>query len=102
MAALAPRRPSLGWQKIKIQRIESEEARQVCFSKSRASFFEKASELCILCSADAAAVVFSPTAKAYSFGQPSVECILERFLQESATTETQQGRVRVNGGMVGS
>uniref|UniRef100_A0A0E0JUB4 MADS-box domain-containing protein n=1 Tax=Oryza punctata TaxID=4537 RepID=A0A0E0JUB4_ORYPU len=96
-AAPARRRPSLGRQKIEIRRIESEEARQVCFSKRRAGFFKKASELSILCSADVAAVVFSPAGKAYSFGHPSVECLLERFLQESSPAT----RVRVNGGMVG-
>ncbi|KAB8110428.1 hypothetical protein EE612_047672, partial [Oryza sativa] len=61
----------------------------VCFSKRRASFFEKASELSILCSTSVASVVFSPAAKAYSFGQPSVEYILEHFLQKSASAETQ-------------
>uniref|UniRef100_A0A0E0LYB9 MADS-box domain-containing protein n=1 Tax=Oryza punctata TaxID=4537 RepID=A0A0E0LYB9_ORYPU len=84
-AAAARRRPSLGRQKIEIRRIESEEARQVCFSKRRAGFFKKASELSILCSAEVAAVVFSPAGKAYSFGHPSVECLLDRFLSLPAT-----------------
>ncbi|PUZ46628.1 hypothetical protein GQ55_7G096700 [Panicum hallii var. hallii] len=78
-----PRRPSLGRQKIEIRRIESDEARQVCFSKRRAGLFKKASELSILCSADVAAVVFSPAGKAFSFGHPSVESILDRFLDSS-------------------
>ncbi|KAF0933665.1 hypothetical protein E2562_018895 [Oryza meyeriana var. granulata] len=105
MTAPAParRRPSLGRQKIEIRRIESEEARQVCFSKRRAGFFKKASELSILCSTDVAAVVFSPAGKAYSFGHPSVECLLERFLESESSlpaTATQQGKARVKG-MVG-
>ncbi|KAM0878114.1 hypothetical protein ACQ4PT_035082 [Festuca glaucescens] len=69
----------MGRQKIEIRRIESEEARQVCFSKRRAGLFKKASELAILCGAEVAAVVFSPAGKAFSFGHPSVEAILERF-----------------------
>jgi hypothetical protein len=77
---MAPRRPSLGRQKIEIRRIESDEARQVCFSKRRAGLFKKASDLSTLCGADVAAVVFSPAGKAFSFGHPSVESILERFL----------------------
>ena len=35
----------MGRQKIEIRKIESEEARQVCFSKRRAGLFKKASEL---------------------------------------------------------
>ncbi|CAL4899871.1 unnamed protein product [Urochloa decumbens] len=78
-----PRRPSMGRQKIEIRRIESDEARQVCFSKRRAGLFKKASELSILCGADVTAVVFSPAGKAFSFGHPSVESILDRFLDTS-------------------
>jgi hypothetical protein len=77
--AMARRRTSMGRQKIEIRRIESEEARQVCFSKRRAGLFKKASELAILCGAEVAAVVFSPAGKAFSFGHPSVEAIIERF-----------------------
>ncbi|XP_062191371.1 agamous-like MADS-box protein AGL29 [Phragmites australis] len=80
---MAPRRPSMGRQKIEIRRIESDEARQVCFSKRRAGLFKKASELSILCGAEVAAVVFSPAGKAFSFGHPSVESILDRFLASS-------------------
>uniref|UniRef100_A0A0E0N8A2 MADS-box domain-containing protein n=1 Tax=Oryza rufipogon TaxID=4529 RepID=A0A0E0N8A2_ORYRU len=105
VAAPSRRRPSLGRQKIEIRRIESEEARQVCFSKRRAGFFKKASELSILCSADVAAVVFSPAGKAYSFGHPSVECLLERFLPDSSSGAAARVRRGANnnggGGMVG-
>lgn len=83
---MAPRRPSMGRQKIEIRRIESDEARQVCFSKRRAGLFKKASELSTLCGADVAAVVFSPAGKAFSFGHPSVESILDRFLASSPSS----------------
>jgi hypothetical protein len=65
------RRTTTGRQKIEIRPIESEDARQVCFSKRRVGLFKKASELTILCGAEAAAVVFSPAGKAFSFGNPS-------------------------------
>uniref|UniRef100_J3L8G0 MADS-box domain-containing protein n=1 Tax=Oryza brachyantha TaxID=4533 RepID=J3L8G0_ORYBR len=91
MVAPVRRRPSLGRQKIEIRRMESEEARQVCFSKRRAGFFKKARELSILCGADVAAAVFSPAGKAYSFSHPSVECLLERFLDSSSPPTQQQG-----------
>ncbi|XP_010238576.1 agamous-like MADS-box protein AGL61 [Brachypodium distachyon] len=80
------RRPttSLGRQKIEIRRIDSDEARQVCFSKRRAGLFKKASELSILCGAQVAAIVFSPAGKAFSFGTPSVDAVLDRFLGGAA------------------
>ncbi|XP_004977852.1 MADS-box transcription factor 47-like [Setaria italica] len=56
---------------------------EICFSKRRAGLFKKASELSILCGADIAAVVFSPADKAFSFGHPSVESILDLFLDTS-------------------
>jgi hypothetical protein len=88
---MAPRRTSMGRQKIEIRRIESEEARQVCFSKRRAGLFKKASELAILCGAEVAAVVFSPAGKAFSFGHPSVEAILERFAPTGAAAAAAAG-----------
>ncbi|KAK1626325.1 hypothetical protein QYE76_000640 [Lolium multiflorum] len=81
----------MGRQKIEIRRIESEEARQVCFSKRRAGLFKKASELAILCGAEVAAVVFSPAGKAFSFGHPSVEAILERFVAPTGAAAAAAG-----------
>ncbi|CAA6661691.1 unnamed protein product [Spirodela intermedia] len=72
----------MGRQKIEIKRIENEEARQVCFSKRRSGLFKKASELSILCGAEIGVVVFSPAGKVFSFGHPSVESVVDRFLGE--------------------
>ncbi|KAM0824030.1 hypothetical protein ACQ4PT_070482 [Festuca glaucescens] len=77
--AMAPRRTSIGRQRIDIRPIENHEARQVCFSKRRTGLFNKASELAIMCGAELAAVVFSPGGKAFTFGDPSVDAILQRF-----------------------
>ncbi|XP_043692818.1 agamous-like MADS-box protein AGL62 [Telopea speciosissima] len=74
------RKRSLGRQKIEIKRINSEASRQVTFSKRRAGLFKKASELCILCGAETAILVFSPAGKVFSFGHHSVGSIIERFL----------------------
>ncbi|KAF9596957.1 hypothetical protein IFM89_014601 [Coptis chinensis] len=73
------RKPSMGRQKIEIKRIEQEDSRQVTFSKRRAGLFKKASELCILCGAEIAIIVFSPAGKVFSFGHPSVESVTNRF-----------------------
>lgn len=74
------RKPSIGRQKIEIKRITDEEARQVCFSKRRAGLFKKANELSVLCGAEIAIIVFSPAGKPFSFGHPSVDFIVNRFL----------------------
>ncbi|KAK4284446.1 hypothetical protein QN277_001278 [Acacia crassicarpa] len=74
------RRRSKGRQKIEIKKMENESNLQVTFSKRRAGLFKKASELCTLCGVEVAIIVFSPGEKAYSFGHPSVDTVLDRFL----------------------
>ncbi|XP_042507020.1 agamous-like MADS-box protein AGL61 [Macadamia integrifolia] len=70
----------MGRQKIEIKRINCEASRQVTFSKRRVGLFKKASELCTLCGAQTAILVFSPAGKVFSFGHPGVESIIERYL----------------------
>ncbi|KAL4178565.1 hypothetical protein AMTRI_Chr13g115690 [Amborella trichopoda] len=69
----------MGRCKIEIKKIDDREARQVCFSKRRAGPFKKASELCILCGAEVAVIVFSLASKAYTFGHPCVDSVLDCF-----------------------
>ena len=71
---------SMGRKKIQIKPIENEAARQACFSKRRQGLFKKASELSILCGAMVAAVVFSGSGRSFSFGHPSIDEIISRFL----------------------
>jgi len=54
----------------------------VTFSKRRSGLFKKASELCTLCGADVALVVFSPGEKVFSFGHPNVDTIIDRYLSQ--------------------
>ncbi|EEF40284.1 mads box protein, putative [Ricinus communis] len=70
----------LGRQKIAIEKISKKTHLQVTFSKRRAGLFKKASELCTLCGVEIAILVFSPANKAFSFGHPEVESVLDRFL----------------------
>lgn len=84
MATKRQRKPSIGRQKIEIKRIENEEARQVCFSKRRAGLFKKANELSILCGAQVSLLVFSPAGKPFSFGHPSVDHVVDRYLMGRA------------------
>ena len=57
--------------------------RQVTFSKRRIGLFTKASELCTLCNAYVAVVIFSSSNKVYSCGHPSAELIVDKFLGEN-------------------
>ncbi|XP_038681226.1 agamous-like MADS-box protein AGL62 [Tripterygium wilfordii] len=73
-------RTSRGRQKVEMKKMENESNLQVTFSKRRTGLFKKACELCTLCGADVAIIVFSPGNKVFSFGHPDVETIIDRFL----------------------
>lgn len=72
----------MGRRKIEMKMVKDRNSRQVTFSKRRAGLFKKAHELAILCAAQIAIVVFSPGGKPFSFGNPSVESLSERFLDD--------------------
>ena len=78
------RRGGSGRKKIVIRRIEQEDARFVCYSKRRQGFFNKATDLAVLTGARVAALAFSPRGRAFSFGHPSVDSVVERFLAGEA------------------
>ncbi|XP_019169968.1 PREDICTED: agamous-like MADS-box protein AGL62 [Ipomoea nil] len=78
MAAAA--RTSKGRQRVEMVKMTNENNLQVTFSKRRAGLFKKASELSTLCGVEVAIVVFSPGKKVFSFGHPSVEAVVEKFL----------------------
>uniref|UniRef100_M1DV79 Mads box protein n=1 Tax=Solanum tuberosum TaxID=4113 RepID=M1DV79_SOLTU len=52
----------------------------VTFSKRRAGLFKKACKLCTLCGAEIAYVIFSYDGKVFSFGHPSMDTLVERYL----------------------
>ncbi|GER49134.1 MADS-box transcription factor [Striga asiatica] len=60
-------------------KMSNESNLQVTFSKRRAGLFKKASELCTLCGVEAAIVVFSPADKAFCFGHPNVQTVIDKF-----------------------
>ncbi|XP_059446353.1 agamous-like MADS-box protein AGL62 [Corylus avellana] len=73
-------RKSKGRQKIEMVKMLNDSNLQVTFSKRRSGLFKKASELCTLCGAEIAIIVFSPGKKVFSFGHPSVETVVDRVL----------------------
>ncbi|KAM5549813.1 agamous-like MADS-box protein AGL62 [Rosa sericea] len=73
-------RKSKGRQKVEMVKMANDSNLQVTFSKRRSGLFKKASELCTLCGAEIAIIVFSPGRKVFSFGHPCVETVVDRFL----------------------
>ncbi|GLJ40585.1 hypothetical protein SUGI_0837800 [Cryptomeria japonica] len=69
----------MGKVKIPIKRIENPNARQVCFSKRRMGVFKKASELSIMCGAEIAIIVYSPAGKAFTFGSPDFDFVIDKY-----------------------
>lgn len=76
-----PARLSRGRQKIEIKRREKVDDRRVTFTKRRTGLFEKAAELCVLCGAKVAIVTFSEGRKAFCFGNPELDSVLEAYLR---------------------
>lgn len=71
-----------GRKKIEIKKIENNSSRKVAFSKRRKGMFKKASELCRLCGAEIAVIVFSPKGRPYSFG----DRVIDKFMAENDET----------------
>ncbi|XP_031120442.1 agamous-like MADS-box protein AGL62 [Ipomoea triloba] len=77
-------RTSRGRQRIEMVKIQNKSSLEVTFSKRRAGLFKKASVFSTLCGADVAIIVFSPAGnKVFSFGHPTVEAVVERFIGEN-------------------
>ncbi|KAK7269890.1 hypothetical protein RIF29_22681 [Crotalaria pallida] len=72
-------RKGRGRQKIEIKKITNERNLHVTFCQRRSGLFKKASELSTLCGAQVAIIIFSPTDKAFTFGHPSVNAVIDRY-----------------------
>ncbi|KAI3410673.1 MADS-box domain-containing protein [Psidium guajava] len=88
-------RMTRGRQKIQMAKMDNESNLQVTFSKRRSGLFKKASELSTLCGADVALIVFSPGEKAFSFGHPNVDTVLNRFLNGNEPPQQTLGTVQL-------
>nr|ABX90015.1 SOC1-like protein 2 [Sinningia speciosa] len=70
--------------KTQMKRIENATSRQVTFSKRRSGLLKKAFELSVLCDAEVALIIFSPTGKLYEFSSSSViNKTIERYQSNS-------------------
>ncbi|KAI7990291.1 Agamous-like MADS-box protein AGL62 [Camellia lanceoleosa] len=77
-------RKNKGRLKIVMTRMSKESNLLVTFSKRCSGLFKEASELCTLCGAEIAIVVFSPGKKAFSFGHPCVDTVVDGFLSQNS------------------
>ncbi|PON55162.1 MADS-box transcription factor [Parasponia andersonii] len=82
------KKASRGRQKVEMVKMTNESNLQVTFSKRRSGLFKKASELCTLCGAEMAIIVFSPGRKVFSFGHPNVESVIDRFMNRNQPVPT--------------
>ncbi|XP_048129479.1 agamous-like MADS-box protein AGL62 [Rhodamnia argentea] len=73
-----------GRQKIEIKKRENVDERRVTFTKRRTGLFDKAAELCILCGAEVVIITFSEGKKAFCFGHPGPDRILQGYLDGAA------------------
>ncbi|PON86822.1 MADS-box transcription factor [Trema orientale] len=91
------KKASRGRQKVEMVKMTNESNLQVTFSKRRSGLFKKASELCTLCGAEMAIIVFSPGRKVFSFGHPNVEFVIDRFMNRNqpAPTTVTTGTMRL-------
>ena len=74
---MAPMRKSKGRQKFEMTKMSKESNLQVTFSRRRFAPFKKTRELCTLCGAETVMIIFSLGKKVYSFGQSSIESIID-------------------------
>ncbi|KAF3445614.1 hypothetical protein FNV43_RR10790 [Rhamnella rubrinervis] len=80
------RKKTLGRQKIEIKKLENNNSKQVTFSKRRSGLFKKSGELTVLCGADVAAIVFSPSNKIFCFGYPDIDSVLNNYLYGTSSS----------------
>ncbi|KAF8026020.1 hypothetical protein BT93_F2744 [Corymbia citriodora subsp. variegata] len=73
-----------GRQKIEIKKRENVDDRRVTFTKRRTGLFEKGAELCVLCGAEVVIITFSEGKKAFCFGHPEPDGILQGYLDGAA------------------
>ncbi|KAI9191489.1 hypothetical protein LWI28_009038 [Acer negundo] len=64
---------------IELKRIEDDKNRVITFSKRKSGIYKKASDLATLTGAKVGVVMFSPSGKPYSFGDPSIEDVTNLF-----------------------
>ncbi|KAM1213279.1 hypothetical protein PS2_004711 [Malus domestica] len=71
-------------QKIEMKKIENEEALLVSFSKRRSGVYKKPTDMIALSGGEVGIVIFSPSGKPFSYGHPSVDYVINRFMNQNS------------------
>jgi len=79
--------------KIEMKRIENGTSRQVTFSKRRNGLLKKAYELSVLCDAQVALIIFSPTGRLHEFSSSNMQKIIERYCEHAKEAQTKNPEV---------
>ncbi|KAK9698646.1 hypothetical protein RND81_08G120400 [Saponaria officinalis] len=79
--------------KTQMKRIENDSSRQVTFSKRRNGLLKKAFELSVLCDAEVALVIFSPSGKLYEFASSSTTKTIERYQKHMKELQGAENKV---------
>ncbi|XP_042001044.1 truncated transcription factor CAULIFLOWER A-like isoform X1 [Salvia splendens] len=80
----------MGRGKVELKRIENPTNRQVTFSKRRNGLLKKAFELSVLCDAEVALIIFSPSGKAYQFSSHEIKRTITRYKIELGIAKTDE------------
>ncbi|KAK6118083.1 hypothetical protein DH2020_048170 [Rehmannia glutinosa] len=80
----------MGRGKVELKRIENPTNRQVTFSKRRNGLLKKAFELSVLCDAEVALLIFSPSGKAYQFSSHDMNRTITRYKIEVGITKSDE------------
>ncbi|KAH7295626.1 hypothetical protein KP509_27G057900 [Ceratopteris richardii] len=79
----------MGRCKIEMKRIENKTTRQVTFCKRRAGLVKKARELSLLCDADVALIVFSPSGRLFEYaGSRDMQEIIRAYFAAGSSGST--------------
>ncbi|KAF7847151.1 hypothetical protein BT93_L3279 [Corymbia citriodora subsp. variegata] len=84
------KKKTLGRRRTECKIIENKAAREVTFSKRHRGMFRKASELAILCGAEAALIAYSPHGNPFVFGHPSPDAVIDRYLSGGVVTQASE------------
>ncbi|CAI9754685.1 unnamed protein product [Fraxinus pennsylvanica] len=72
----------MGRGKVELKRIENPSSRQVTFSKRRNGLLKKAFELSVLCDAEVALLIFSPSGKVFQFSSHDMLRTIAKYKNE--------------------
>ncbi|ONI07954.1 hypothetical protein PRUPE_5G149400 [Prunus persica] len=84
----------MGRGKVELKRIENPTSRQVTFSKRRNGLLKKAFELSVLCDAEVAIIILSPSGKIYQFASHDINRTIAMYRNQVGLPESNNSSFR--------